>query len=280
MRTPHVLNIEGHLSTVLPTYRKDIHMNVTVIGSGLIGGKLAPLLEAAGHRVTVASPSRGVNAVTGEGLVQALAGADVVVDVSNSPSFEAEAVAQFFRASTTNLLAAEQAAGVRHHIALSVVGADRLPDNGYMRAKVAQEQLIRRGEVPYTIARATQFFEFLTAIADAGAEGEVAHVSSALFQPLAADDVARFLARVVDEAPRNGIVEIGGPERLPMHQAVQRALDAFRNKRRVVADRGAPYFGSLLDDQSLVAGADAAMGVVTLESWLALAARASSRLQA
>jgi uncharacterized protein YbjT (DUF2867 family) len=252
-------------------------MNVTVIGSGLIGGKLAPLLEAAGHRVTVASPSRGVNAVTGEGLGTVMAGADVVVDVSNSPSFEAEAVAQFFRASTANLLAEEQAAGVRHHIALSVVGADRLPDNGYMRAKVAQELLIRQGKVPYTIVRATQFFEFLTAIADAGATGEAAHVSSALFQPIAADDVARFLAGVVDKAPHNGVVEIGGPERLPMHQAVQRALDAFNNKRRVIADPGAPYFGSLLDDQSLVAAAGAATGVVTLEAWLDMASGTSVR---
>ena len=253
-------------------------MNVTLIGgSGLIGGKLAPLLEAAGHRVTLASPSRGVNAVTGQGLAQALAGADVVVDVSNSPSFEAEAVMQFFRASTTNLLAAEQAGGVRHHVALSVVGADRLADNAYMRAKVAQEALIRDGKVPYTIVRATQFFEFLRAIADDGAGGEAARVSSALFQPIAADDVARFLASVVAQAPRNGIVEVGGPERLPMHQAVQRALDAHKEVRRIVADPQAPYFGSVLDDQSLVAAADATVGATTLEGWLANATGAGAR---
>jgi uncharacterized protein YbjT (DUF2867 family) len=254
-------------------------MNVTLIGgSGLIGGKLAPLLEAAGHRVTLASPSRGVNTVTGEGLDKALAGADVVVDVSNSPSFEADAVLQFFRASTTNLLAAARAAGVRHLVALSVVGAERLPDNGYMRAKVAQEDLIRDGRVPYTIARATQFFEFLRAIADTGAAAaDGVHVSSAVFQPLAADDVARFLAGIVPQAPRNGRAEVGGPERLPMHEAVQRALDAFGDPRRVVADPKAPYFGSVLDDRSLVAAADAAVGAITLDSWLAKAAGAGAR---
>jgi uncharacterized protein YbjT (DUF2867 family) len=251
-------------------------MNVTLIGgSGLIGGKLAPLLEAAGHRVTLASPSRGVNTVTGEGLDKALAGADVVVDVSNSPSFEPDAVLQFFRASTSNLLAAARAAGVRHLVALSVVGAERLPDNGYLRAKVAQEDLIRDGRVPYTIARATQFFEFLKGIADAA--GAPAHVSSALFQPLAADDVARFLAGIVPQAPRNGMVEVGGPQRLPMHEAVQRALDAFGDPRRVVADPEAPYFGSVLDDRSLVPAADAAVGAITLDSWLAKAAGAIAR---
>jgi uncharacterized protein YbjT (DUF2867 family) len=256
--------------TVLPHPKTEgIAMNVTVIGgSGLIGKKLAPLLERAGHRVTLASPSRGVDAVTGQGLAQALAGADVVVDVSNSPSFEDLAVMQFFRTSTTNLLAAEEAAGVRHHVALSVVGADRLADNGYMRAKVAQETLIQDGKVPYTIVRATQFFEFLTAIAGAGTVAEAVHVPSALFQPLAADDVARFLAEIVARPPRNGVVEVGGPERLPMHLAVQRALDAHQDTRRVVADAQALYFGSLLNDQSLVTAADADVGVITLDGWL------------
>lgn len=245
-------------------------MNVTLIGgSGLIGRKLAPLLERAGHRVTLASPSRGVDAVTGQGLARALAGADVVVDVSNSPSFEDVAVMQFFRTSTTNLLAAEEAAGVRHHVALSVVGADRLADNGYLRAKVAQEALIKDGKVPYTIVRATQFFEFLTAIADVGVVGEAVHVPSALFQPIAADDVARFLAGIVEQAPRNGVVELGGPERLPMHLAVRRALDAHQDTRRVVADAQALYFGSLLNDQSLVTAANANAGAITLDSWLA-----------
>jgi uncharacterized protein YbjT (DUF2867 family) len=253
-------------------------MNVTLIGgSGLIGKKLAPLLERAGHRVALASPSRGVDAVTGQGLAQALAGADVVVDVSNSPSFEPTAVLNFFRASTSNLLAAEQAAGVRHHVALSVVGADRLADNGYLRAKLAQEALIKDGKVPYTIVRATQFFEFLTAIADAGAVGEATHVPSALFQPMAADDVARFLADIVDQAPRNGVVEVGGPERLPMHVAVQRALDAHQDRRRVVADAQALYFGSLLSDESLVTAAGANAGAITLDSWLTKAAAAGVR---
>ena len=250
-------------------------MNVTIIGgSGLIGRNLAPLLERAGHRVTLASPSQGVNTLTGEGLAQALAGAEVVVDVSNSPSFEAQAVLQFFRTSTTNLLAAEAAAGVRHHVALSVVGADRLADNGYMRAKVAQEALIQGGTVPYTIVRATQFMEFLTAIAGDGGAGPAPHVSSALFQPMAAADVAQFLADVVPQAPRNSIVEIGGPERLPMHEAVQRALDAHGDARRVVPDAQAPYFGSLLDDGSLVTGASAQLGATTLDAWLARAASA------
>lgn len=253
-------------------------MNVTIIGgSGLIGRKLAPLLERAGHRVTLASPSRGVNALTGEGLAQALAGAEVVVDVSNSPSFEEQAVMQFFRTSTTNLLAAEEAAGVRHHVALSVVGADRLADNGYMRAKLAQEALIKDGKVPYTIARATQFFEFLTAIAGDGADGRAPRVSSALFQPMAAEDVAQFLAGVVPQDPRSGVVEVGGPERLPMNQAVQRALDAHGDARRVVADAQALYFGSLLNDQSLVTGAGAQVGSTTLDAWLAKVATAGSR---
>lgn len=245
-------------------------MNVTIIGgSGLIGSHLAPLLERAGHRVLRASPSQGVNSLTGEGLAEALADADVVVDVSNSPSFEAQAVLQFFRTSTTNLLAAEATAGVRHHVALSVVGADRLADNGYMRAKIAQEALIKGGSVPYTIVRATQFFEFLTAIAGDGADGRAPHVSSALFQPMAAADVAQFLAGVVPQAPRNGIVEVGGPERLPIDQAVQRSLDAHGDARRVIADAQALYFGSLLDDQSLVTGADARIGATTLGAWLA-----------
>ncbi|WP_077000012.1 SDR family oxidoreductase [Variovorax sp. KK3] len=245
-------------------------MNVTLIGSGLIGGKLASLLEAAGHRVTVASPSRGVNALTGEGLDNALAGADVLVDVSNSPSFAPDAVLQFFRTATAKLLAAARAAGVRHYVALSVVGSDRLPDNGYLRAKLAQEALIRDGGVPYTIVRATQFFEFLKGIADSAGEGM--RVSSALFQPIAADDVARFLAQVVEQPPRHGLVEVGGPERLPMHEAVQRALDAGGDPRRAVGDPQATYFGSVLDDRALVAADDAAIGAITLEHWLAEAA--------
>lgn len=249
-------------------------MNVTVIGgSGLIGKKLSFLLERAGHRVTSASPSQGVDTLTGQGVAEALAGADVVVDVSNSPSFEAQAVMQFFRTSTTNLRAAEEAAGVRHHVALSVVGADRLVDNDYMRAKVAQETLIKQGKVPYTIVRATQFFEFLKAIAEAGAVGETVHLSSALFQPMAADDVAGFLARVATQDPRNGVVEVGGPQRLPMHQAVQQVLHVHHDPRRVVADAKVPYFGSRLDDDSLVTTVDADVGTITLDAWLRAQAR-------
>ncbi|XHS80358.1 SDR family oxidoreductase [Burkholderiaceae bacterium UC74_6] len=253
-------------------------MNVTIIGgSGLIGRNLAPLLERAGHRVTLASPSRGVNTLTGEGLTQALEGAEVLVDVSNSASFEEQAVMQFFRTSTTNLLAAGEAAGVRHYVALSVVGADRLADNGYMRAKVVQEALIQGGKVPYTIVRATQFFEFLTAIAADGVDGRAARVSSALFQPMAAEDVALCLAGVVPQAARNGFVEVGGPERMPMNQAVQLALDAHGDARHVVADAQAPYFGSVLTDQSLVTGGGAQVGATTLDAWLAKVATPHAR---
>jgi uncharacterized protein YbjT (DUF2867 family) len=227
-------------------------MKIVVIGgSGLVGKKLVPLLRERGHEAVPASPSSGVNALTGEGLAGALAGADVVVDVANSPSFADAAVLEFFEASTRNLLAAERAAGVRHHVALSVVGADRYPDSGYLRAKVAQENLIKAGGVPYTIVRATQFFEFLGAIAGPPADGDTVRLPTAPMQPLAADDVAAALADVAAGPPVNGVIELAGPEALPIAEFVGRYLAANGDKRTVVADPQARYSGAALDDVGL-----------------------------
>lgn len=225
-------------------------MKIVVIGgSGLIGKKLIPLLRGAGHEAVSASPSSGVNTLTGEGLAEALAGADVVVDVTNSPSFEDKAVLEFFETSTRNILAAEAAAGVKHHVALSVVGADRFPDSGYLRAKVAQESLIKASKVPCTILRATQFFEFLGPIAGPGT-GTV-RLPSAPMQPLAADDVAVALADVAMGSPANGVLEVAGPESLSIAAFVGKALAASGDKRTVVADPQARYYGAALDDLGL-----------------------------
>ena len=225
-------------------------MKIVVIGgSGLIGKKLIPLLRGAGHEAVSASPSSGINTLTGEGLAEALAGAEVVVDVTNSPSFEDKAVLEFFETSTRNILAAEAAAGVKHHVALSVVGADRFPDSGYMRAKVAQESLIKASKVPYTILRATQFFEFLGPIAGPGT-GTV-RLPSAPMQPLAADDVAVALADVAMGSPANGVLEVAGPESLSIAAFVGKALAASGDKRTVVADPQARYYGAALDDLGL-----------------------------
>ncbi|HSV69380.1 MAG TPA: SDR family oxidoreductase [Methylibium sp.] len=251
-------------------------MNIVIIGgSGLIGKKLAALLRQAGHAVVAASPSSGVNAVTGAGLAEALAGAEVVMDVTNSPSFEDDAVMAFFRSSTRNLLAAELAAGVRHHVALSVVGSERVPESGYFRAKVAQEAIIQAATVPYTIVRATQFFEFLGAIAQASTQGRTVRVSSAKLQPMAADDVAAALAKVATEAPLNGTCEVAGPESFRLDELLRRALQASHDPRDVVQDDDAPYFGTRLDDRSLTPGAQARTGTITLERWLADSAAAS-----
>ena len=245
-------------------------MNVVIIGgSGLIGTKLAARLREAGHAVTAASPSSGVNSVTGEGLAQALSGAQVVVDVSNSPSFADDAVMQFFQASTRRLLAAEAAAGVRHHVALSVVGLERLPDSGYFRAKLAQESLIEAGTQPYTLVRATQFLEFLGAIAQAGSEGPVVRLSGAQIQPIAADDVAQALADVATGAPLNGRLEIGGPETYRIDALIRRVLQARGDARTVVTDDAASYFGARLSPTALIAGPQARLGRTTLDAWLA-----------
>lgn len=242
-------------------------MKVIVIGgSGLIGKKLVPLLRGRGHEAVAASPSTGVNALTGEGLAGALAGADVVVDVSNSPSFADDAVMAFFDTSTRNLMAAEAAAGVKHHVALSVVGADRLPDSGYMRAKVAQERLIAGSSVPYTIVRATQFYEFLGAIAGEPNGGPV-RLPAAPMQPLAADDVAVALADIAQAAPANGIVELAGPEVASVAAFVGRFLAASGDARTVVADPQARYFGAALDDRGLAAWANPRLAPTRLEDW-------------
>ncbi|WP_425614222.1 SDR family oxidoreductase [Anatilimnocola sp. NA78] len=225
-------------------------MKIVVIGgSGLIGKKMIPLLRRSRHEAVSASPSSGVNTITGEGLVEALTNADVVVDVTNSPSWEDQAVLAFFETSTRNLLTAEATTGVKHHVALSVVGADRIGDSGYMRAKVAQENLIKAGKVPYTILRATQFFEFLEAIAGQG-EGAV-HVPDAPMQPLAADDVAAALADVAVSSPANGILEVAGPESLSMAAFIGKVLAAKGDTRGVVVDPQARYYGASLDQLGL-----------------------------
>jgi uncharacterized protein YbjT (DUF2867 family) len=245
-------------------------MKIVVIGgTGVVGGKLIPLLRERGHDAVAASPSLGVNTLTGEGLAAVLAGAQVVVDVSNSPSFEDQAVLEFFETSTRNILAAEAAAGVDHHVALSVVGADRIPDSGYLRAKVAQERLIQGGQVPYTIVRATQFFEFLRGIAEVGADGGTVRLPDAPMQPLAADDVAAALADVAVGPPANAILELAGPEALPMAEFVGKALAAGGDTRTVVADPQARYFGAALDARGLTPdGANPRIGPTRFEDWL------------
>jgi uncharacterized protein YbjT (DUF2867 family) len=244
-------------------------MKIVVIGgTGLIGSKTVAILRRADHEVVAASPRSGINTLTGEGLEDALAGTQVVIDLANSPSFEDKAVLEFFETSGRNLLAAEAAAGVRHHVALSIVGTDRMPDNGYFRAKVAQEKLIEAAGIPYTIIRSTQFLEFLGGIADAGADGHIVRMSPGLFQPIAADDVAASVADVAVAAPRNGIVEIAGPERAPFSEFVSRYLKAIGDPREVVSDPEARYFGGRVEERSLVPLGDARLGHIRLEEWL------------
>lgn len=241
---------------------------VVIGGSGLIGSKVVNKLQALGHNVLAASPSSGVNSVTGEGLADALAGADIVVDVVNSPSFEEKAVMEFFEKSGRNLMKAEAAAGVGHHVALSVVGTDRLTDNIYLRAKLAQEKLIKESKTPYTILRATQFFEFVGAIGESAADGKTIRLSPALFQPIASDDVVAALVDVTLGAPVNGIVEVGGPEKISLDECVRRFLAAKKDPREVVPDVHARYFGSVLNDLSLTAGSAARVGEVRFADWL------------
>lgn len=244
-------------------------MKIVVIGgSGLIGSRLVSILRSKGHEVLAASPNTGVNTITGEGLDAALSGAQVVVDVANSPSFDDEAVRKFFETSGTNLLAAEARAGVGHHVALSVVGTDRVPDSGYLRAKLIQENLIRKSGIPYSILRSTQFFEFIDRIAQSSADGNSVRVSGALFQPILSADVVSALADVTLGSPVNGTVEVGGPERFRMNDLVQRVLRANGDKRGVITDSHARYFGAELNDQSLVAGPDARIGSKRFEDWL------------
>jgi len=244
-------------------------MKIVVIGgTGRIGSKVVAILQQGGHEVVAASPQGGINSVTGEGLEQAMTGAAVVVDLANSPSFEAKAVLEFFEASGRNLHAAESAAGVRHHIALSIVGADRSPDNGYFRAKVAQEKLVEASGTPYTIVRSTQFMEFLGGIADSATEGNVVRLSPGLFQPIAADDVAAIVADMAVAAPRNAIVEIAGPERAPFDEVIARYLKAAGDRRAVVRDPEARYFGGRVEERSLVPLGEARLGRIAFEQWL------------
>jgi uncharacterized protein YbjT (DUF2867 family) len=243
-------------------------MKIVVIGgTGLIGSKTVAILRQGGHEVAAASPNSGVNTITGEGVKEVMAGAQVVIDLANSPSFEDKAVLEFFETSGRNLLAAETAAGVRHHMALSIVAIDRT-DNGYFRAKLAQEKLIEASGIPYTIIRATQFMEFLGGIADSSADGNIVRLPPGLFQPIAADDVAAIVADVALAVPKNGIVEIAGPERAPFNEIVARYLKAVGDPREVVRDPEARYFGGRVEERSLVPLGEARLGHIGLDEWL------------
>ena len=243
-------------------------MKIVVIGgTGLIGSKTVAILRQRGHEAIAASPNSGVNTITGEGLKKSLAGAQAVVDLANSPSFEDKAVLEFFETSERNLLPAEASAGVRHHVALSIVAIDRT-DNGYFRAKVAQEKLIVASGVPYTIIRATQFMEFLRGIANSSTDERKVRLPPVLFQPIAADDVAAIVAEVALAAPRNGIVEIAGPERAPFNEIVARYLKAVGDPRQVVSDPEARYWGGRVEERSLVPLGEARLGRIGLDEWL------------
>jgi uncharacterized protein YbjT (DUF2867 family) len=243
-------------------------MKIVVIGgTGLIGSKVVEKLKQKGHEAIAAAPNTGVNTITGKGLKEAMAGAQVVIDLANSPSFDDKAVLEFFETSGGNLLAAETAAGVRHHVALSIVAIDRT-DNGYFRAKVAQEKLIKASGIPYTIVRATQFLEFLRGIADSSVDGNTVRLPPVLFQPIAADDVAANVADVALAAPRNGIVEIAGPERAPFNEIVARYLKAVGDPRQVVSDPQAGYWGGRVGEHSLVPLGEVRLGRIGLDEWL------------
>jgi uncharacterized protein YbjT (DUF2867 family) len=248
-------------------------MKIVVIGgTGLIGSKVASILREKGHEIVAASPSTGVDTITGTGLAAALAGAQVVIDVANAPDFSDEAVMKFFKTSGLSLLAAEISAKVRHHIALSVVGADRLPDSGYLRAKLAQEDLIKASGIPYTIVRATQFFEFLGAIAQSSTDGQIVRLSPAYLQPVASDDVAALVAKVATMAPANAIIELAGPERIGLDDLVRRYFESKHDPREVVTDIHARYFGVELNDKSLTPNSDRPqIGSTSFEAWLARA---------
>jgi uncharacterized protein YbjT (DUF2867 family) len=248
-------------------------MKIVVIGgSGLIGSKLVKKLSEQGQEAVAASPNSGVNTLTGEGLAEVLEGASVVVDVSNSPSFEETAVMNFFTTSTRNLLAFEAAAGVSHHVALSVVGTDRLPESGYFRAKMAQEKLIKDSPIPYSIVHATQFFEFVKSIADGATEGTTVRLAPVLIQPMAADDVAKAVGRVAVGTPVNGTVEVAGPQQFRLDELIRQSLGARNDPRKVVADPHARYFGAELRERTLVPGNDAQLGEIRFEDWLGLPA--------
>ena len=244
-------------------------MKIVVIGgTGLIGTKLVNRLRDSGHEVLAASPNTGVNTITREGLAEALSGAHVVVDVANSPSFEDKAVLEFFETAGRNLMAAEAVAGVSHHVALSVVGTERLPESGYMRAKVAQEKLIKGSKIPYTILQSTQFFEFVGGIIQSGTVGDAIRLSPALLQPISSDDVADALAEIAVGAPVNGTVEVAGPETIPLDAIARKYLSAKADRRQVIADIHARYFGAELTDRSLTPGDRPRLGVARFDDWL------------
>lgn len=246
-------------------------MKIVVIGgSGLIGSKTVGKLREAGHEVVAASPATGVNTLTGEGLADVLQGTQVVLDVANSPSFEDKAVLEFFETSGRNLLAAEAAAGVEHHVALSVVGTDLLAESGYFRGKIAQEKLVRESRIPYTIVRSTQFFEFLGGIVQSSTDGDTVRLSPAFVQPIASDDVAAAMAACTLGSPVNGVVEIAGPERVRLSDLVRRFLAATHDPRQVVQDTHARYFGAELKDDTLVPGDNPRIGSLDFEAWFAL----------
>jgi uncharacterized protein YbjT (DUF2867 family) len=248
-------------------------MKIIVIGgTGRVGSKIVTTLRDHGHEALPAAPNTGVDTITGEGLAEALEGASVLIDVSNSPSFDDDAVLEFFTTSTRNLLAAEAAAGVRHHVALSIVGADRLPNSGYLRAKVAQERLVEGGPVPFSIVRSTQFFEFVDSIAAAATDGATVRVSSALLQPIAADDVATAVGKVSVGPALGATIEIGGPEAIPLDELVRVALAARNDPRQVVVEPHAQYFGTELQERSLVPGPGARLGTARFANWLARSA--------
>jgi uncharacterized protein YbjT (DUF2867 family) len=244
-------------------------MKIVVIGgSGLIGSKLVKKLREHGYEAVAASPNSGVNTLTGEGLAEVLEGTSVVVDVSNSPSFEDAAVMEFFKTSTRNLLTYEAAAGVGHHVALSVVGTERLSESGYFRAKIAQEKLIKESSIPYSIVHSTQFFEFVKSIADAATDGNSVRLAPVIIQPMAADDVASAVGRVAAGAPLNGTIEVAGPERFRLDEFIRRGLSARNYPREVIADPHARYFGAELSERTLVPGDDAQLGETRFEDWL------------
>ncbi len=254
---------------VAPTMKNNAMKIVIIGGTGLIGTKLVNQLRQQGHEALAASPSKGINSITGEGLAAALTGAQVVVDVSNAPSWEDKAVLDFFETSTRNLLAAEAGAGIRHHVALSVVGTDRLLDSGYFRAKMAQEKLIQASRIPYTIVRATQFFEFVGGIADSATDGKTVRLPSALIQPIVSDDVAAALASVALAAPMNSVVELAGPDAIPLDELVGQFLEAKHDPRTVTRDEQAKYFGLPLQRGSLVPDRNPwRLGATHFQGWL------------
>lgn len=254
-------------------------MKIVIIGgTGLIGSKVVARLREQGHDAVPASPASGVNTLTGEGLAEVLVGAAVVVDVSNAPSFEDAAVLNFFQTSTANLLQAEAAADVQHHVALSVVGTDRLQESSYFRAKIVQERLIERSPIPYSIVHATQFFEFVEAIADAATDGNTVRLAPVLIQPMAADDVARAVASASVGSPVNGMVEVAGPEQFRLDDLVRRKLSVRGDPREVVADPGARYFGAALGERTLLPGEDPALGEIRFVDWLGLSANTPAQL--